>query len=227
MKTNKQILSLALVASLSLATISCKTSNAVKGGAIGGTVGGVAGGIISGGKNTATGIIIGAAIGGSAGAIIGREMDKQAEELERELEAAEVERVGEGIKVTFDSGLLFGINKSNLNPAAKENLDSLAKTLNKYEDTNIVIDGHTDNTGSEKHNMSLSKARAATVEKYLRDLGVSNSRITTNGFGETLPEVTNDTPEGRTQNRRVEIGIVANEKMKDDAKKGEIEGNRP
>lgn len=227
MKTNRQILSLALIASLSFATISCKTSNAVKGAAIGGTVGGVAGGLISGGKNTATGIIIGAAIGGSAGAIIGREMDKQAEELERELEAAEVERVGEGIKVTFDSGLLFAIDKSTLNPASKANLDSLAKTLNKYEDTNIVIDGHTDNTGTEKHNMALSIDRANTVEKYLRNLGVSASRITTNGFGETLPKVSNDTPEGRSQNRRVEIGIVANEKMQEDAKNGEIKGKRP
>lgn len=227
MKTNRQILSLALIASLSFATISCKTSNAVKGAAIGGTVGGVAGGLISGGKNTATGIIIGAVIGGSAGAIIGREMDKQAEELERELEAAEVERVGEGIKVTFDSGLLFAIDKSTLNPASKANLDSLAKTLNKYEDTNIVIDGHTDNTGTEKHNMALSIDRANTVEKYLRNLGVSASRITTNGFGETLPEVSNDTAEGRSQNRRVEIGIVANEKMQEEAKKGEIKGTRP
>lgn len=227
MKTNRQILSLALIALLSCATISCKTSNAVKGAAIGGTVGGVAGGLISGGKNTATGIIIGAAIGGTAGAIIGREMDKQAEELERELEAAEVERVAEGIKVTFDSGLLFAINKSTLNPTSKANLDSLAKTLNKYEDTNIVIDGHTDNTGTEKHNMALSIDRATTVEKYLRNLGVSASRITTNGFGETLPKVSNDTPEGRSQNRRVEIGIVANEKMQEDAKNGEIKGTRP
>lgn len=220
MKTNRQILGLALIATLSFATISCKTSNAVKGGAIGGTAGGVIGGLLSK-NNTATGIIIGAAIGGSAGAIIGKEMDKQAEELERDLEAAEVERVGEGIKVTFDSGLLFGIDKSTLNPDAKANLDSLAKTLNKYEDTNIVIDGHTDNTGTEKHNMKLSKERAATVENYLRNLGVSASRITTNGFGESLPKVTNDTPEGRSQNRRVEIGIVANEKMQEEAKKAE------
>ncbi|MDI1322299.1 MAG: OmpA family protein [Algoriphagus sp.] len=227
MKTNRQILSLVLIATLSLVAISCKTSNAVKGGAIGGTIGGVAGGLISGGNNTATGIIIGAAIGGSAGAIIGREMDKQAEELERDLEAAEVERVGEGIKVTFDSGLLFGIDKATLNSASKANLDSLAKTLNKYEDTNIVIDGHTDNTGTEKHNMALSIDRANTVEKYLRNLGVSASRITTNGFGETLPEVSNDSDSGRSQNRRVEIGIVANEKMQEDAKKGELEGKRP
>lgn len=222
MKTNRQILGLALVATLSLGTIGCQTSNAVKGGAIGGTAGGVLGGLLSKGNNTATGVIIGAAIGGSAGAIIGKEMDKQAEELERDLEAAEVERVGEGIKVTFDSGLLFEIDQSTLNPDAQVNLDSLAKTLNKYEDTNIVIDGHTDNTGTEKHNMALSKDRAATVEKYLKNLGVSSSRITTNGFGETLPEVTNDTPDGRTQNRRVEIGIVANEKMQEEAKKAEV-----
>lgn len=218
MKSNYKILSILLVSILTIATIGCKTSNAVKGGAIGGAAGGVLGGLLSK-NNTATGIIIGAAIGGSAGAIIGNEMDKQAEELERELEQAEVERVGEGIKVTFDSGLLFDIDKSTLNPSSKTNLDSLAKTLNKYPDTNIIIDGHTDDTGTENHNMKLSVERASTVETYLNQRGVESARMTTRGFGESEPKSDNQTSTGRSENRRVEIGIVANEKMQEDAKK--------
>lgn len=218
MKTNNKILSILLVTILTIASIGCKTSNAVKGGAIGGAAGGVIGGLLSK-NNTATGIIIGSAIGGSAGAIIGNEMDKQAKELERELEQAEVERVGEGIKVTFDSGLLFDINKSTLNPSSKTNLDSLAKTLNKYPDTNIIIDGHTDDTGTESHNMKLSVERASTVETYLKQKGVESKRMTTRGFGESAPKSDNQTDTGRSENRRVEIGIVANEKMQEDAKK--------
>ncbi|SEG06980.1 OmpA family protein [Algoriphagus boritolerans] len=220
MKTNNKILSLLLISLLTFGILGCKTSNALKGGAIGGAAGGVLGGLLSK-NNTATGVIVGAAIGGSAGAIIGREMDKQAEELERELKQAEVERVGEGIKVTFDSGLLFDVNKSSLNTMAKTNLDSLAKTLNKYPETEIVIDGHTDDTGAEKYNMKLSLERANTVQDYLQNKGVNNSRIVTRGFGESLPKSDNMTDAGRSENRRVEIGIVANEKMQEEAKKAE------
>lgn len=220
MKTNNKILSLLLISTLVFTSIGCKTSNAVKGGAIGGTAGGILGGLLSK-NNTATGVIVGAAIGGSAGAIIGREMDKQAEELERDLKQAEVERVGEGIKVTFASGLLFEINKSSLNAMAKSNLDSLAKTLNKYPETEIVIDGHTDDTGEEKYNMKLSLERANTVQAYLQNKGVNTNRIVTRGFGESLPKSDNTTEAGRTENRRVEIGIVANEKMQEAAKKAE------
>lgn len=172
-------------------------------------------------NNTATGVIIGAAIGGSAGAIIGNEMDKQAEELERELEQAEVERVGEGIKVTFDSGLLFGFDQSKLSASSESDLDSLAKTLNKYPDTNIIIDGHTDDTGPDKYNMKLSMERAASVESYLKKKGVNGSRLATRGLGESSPKSDNTTETGRSENRRVEIGIVANEKMQEEAKKAE------
>ena len=220
MKMNNKILSFLLVSSLAFAAIGCKTSNAVKGGAIGGTAGGVLGGLLSK-NNTATGVIVGAAIGGSAGAIIGREMDKQAKELERDLKQAEVERVGEGIKVTFDSGLLFGFDQSKLSAASEANLDSLAKTLNKYPDTNIVIDGHTDDRGSDKYNMKLSMERATSVETYLKNHGVSASRIVTRGLGESSPKSDNMTEAGRRENRRVEIGIVANEKMQEEAKKAE------
>ncbi|WP_332911283.1 glycine zipper domain-containing protein [Algoriphagus boritolerans] len=130
MKTKNQFLSLFLILTLSVFSLNCKTSNAVKGGAIGGTAGGVIGGLLSK-KNTATGIIVGAAIGGSAGAIIGREMDKQAEELKRDLKGAKVERVGEGIKITFDSGILFAVDQSTLNSASQNNLENLATTLKK------------------------------------------------------------------------------------------------
>lgn len=220
MKTTNKILSLVLVSTLAFATIGCKTSSALKGGAIGGAAGGVLGGLLSK-NNTATGVIVGAAIGGSAGAIIGREMDKQAEELERELQQAEVERVGEGIKVTFDSGLLFGFDQSKLNASSEANLDSLAKTLNKYPETNIIIDGHTDDTGSEKYNMKLSMERATSVESYLTNKGVSSTRIVTRGLGESAPKSDNTTDAGRSENRRVEIGILANEKMQEEAKKAE------
>lgn len=222
MKTNKTILSLLLISTMAIATVGCKTSSSLKGGAIGGAAGGILGGLLSK-NNTATGVIVGAAIGGSAGAIIGREMDKQAEELERDLEQAEVERVGEGIKVTFDSGLLFGFDQSKLSASSKSNLDSLAKTLNKYPETNIVIDGHTDDTGSDKYNMKLSMERATSVQTYLIAKGVNTSRIATRGLGESVPKSDNTTETGRSENRRVEIGILANEKMQEDAKKAEGE----
>ncbi len=226
MKYQNGILIGALLLAVTFGGNGCKSSNAVKGGAIGGAAGGVLGGLLSK-NNTATGVIVGAAIGGSAGAIIGNEMDKQAEELERELEQAEVERVGEGIKVTFDSGLLFGVDQSRLNASSQANLDSLAKTLNKYPDTNIIIDGHTDDTGAEKYNMKLSVDRATSVQNYLKSHGVSDTRIATRGLGETSPKTDNSTEAGRAENRRVEIGIVANEKMQEEAKKAEGESLNP
>src|SRR5690606_15990143 len=122
--------------------------------------------------NTALGAIIGAAVGGTTGALIGRHMDKQAEELREDLEGADVERVGEGIKITFDSGLLFEVNKSNLSETSKGNLDELAETLKKYEDTNILIEGHTDSTGTDEINDRLSDERAASVTQYLTAQGV-------------------------------------------------------
>jgi outer membrane protein OmpA-like peptidoglycan-associated protein len=222
MKTSNQILIGLALGGILLGTPSCKTSNAVKGAAIGGTTGGVLGGIIAGKKNTATGIIIGSAIGGTAGAIIGRQMDKQAEELRRDLKGAKVERVGEGIKITFDSGLLFGFDQSALTPASKSNLQDLAKTLNKYPDTNILIEGHTDNVGEDGYNLTLSKQRAQSVDAFLTNLGVSSQRITNKGLGENYPVASNDTPSGRAQNRRVEVAIYANKKMKRMARRGQL-----
>jgi outer membrane protein OmpA-like peptidoglycan-associated protein len=212
-----------MITALSLGSMSCGTSNAVKGGAIGGAAGGVLGGVMAGGENTALGVILGSAIGGSAGAVIGKQMDKQAEELERELENAEVERVGEGIKITFDSGLMFPTNQSKLTAESKTNLIELAETLKTYPDTNILIEGHTDNTGSEKYNMKLSKERAASVKDHLVSLGVDGSRLELVASGEDKPVATNDTEQGKQKNRRVEVAITANEKMQKDAEKGEID----
>ncbi len=201
---------------LVLISIGCSSwSRTAKGGAIGATGGAVVGGVV--GKqagNTVVGAIIGAAIGGAAGAYIGNYMDKQAAEIEKDIEGARVERVGEGIRITFDSGILFDVNKAELKPVSKENIAKLANVLKKYEDTAILIEGHTDATGSEEYNLELSRKRAQTVANYIASLGISPTRFTIMGYGESQPLMTNDTPEGRAANRRVEIGIMANDKLK-------------
>jgi outer membrane protein OmpA-like peptidoglycan-associated protein len=193
----------------------CNWNKAQKGAAIGAAAGGAAGAAIgSKSNNTIVGAIIGAAIGNY--------MDKQAAELQRDLEHAKVERIGEGIKITFDSGILFDIDKTTLSTTSKNNLNDLAKTLNKYDDTDILIEGHTDSTGSESHNLELSRHRAEAVSGYLKLNGVSGGRITTNGYGEDQPIASNGTAEGRQQNRRVDIAIMANKKLQRAAEKGEL-----
>ncbi|MGB3547496.1 MAG: OmpA family protein [Saprospiraceae bacterium] len=212
------VFALALVLALSPA---CNASKSAKGAGIGGAAGGVIGGVI--GKstgNTAAGIIIGSAVGGSAGAIIGKYMDKQAAEIEQEVEGAEVARVGEGILVTFDSGILYGFDSSTLSAASKTNLDNLVTILNKYPDTELTVDGHTDSKGSDTYNQTLSEKRAASVADYITMKGIMRSRITTVGHGEMQPVATNDTEEGRAQNRRVEVAIVADENLQNQANEG-------
>ena len=202
---------------------SCNTSKTFKGGAIGAGTGGAIGGLIgSKSDNTAKGAILGAVIGGSAGALIGNYMDKQAEELEQDLEGADIERVGEGIKITFDSGILFGFDSSELTYASKTNIAELAETLKKYEDTEILIEGHTDSKGSESYNQELSERRAGSVAGELRSLGVVASRISEVGYGEEMPIADNSTEEGRSQNRRVEVAIFANDKLKKAAENGDV-----
>ncbi|MBB6612733.1 OmpA family protein [Pontibacter sp. Tf4] len=201
----------------------CNASKTAKGGAIGAGTGAVVGGVI--GKaagNTAAGAIIGAAVGGTAGALIGRHMDKQAAELQRDLENAKVERVGEGIKITFNSGILFATNSDALQSNAQTEIAQLATTLKKYEDTNILIEGHTDNTGTRDLNQRLSERRAESVANYLSSQGVSRNRMTTQGYAFDQPVADNSTAAGRQQNRRVEIAIFANEKMKKAAERGEL-----
>ena len=165
------------------------------------------------------GVIIGAAIGGAAGAYIGKYMDKQAKEIEQEVEGAEVNRVAEGIRLTFKSSLLFDIDKAALKPESKVSLEDLAVIFIKYPETDILIEGHTDSTGSEEHNLTLSRQRAQSVANYLAKQNVYPTRFTIMGYGESQPIATNDSEEGRARNRRVELGIVANEKLKEDAKK--------
>jgi len=216
----KKFLYIALISVLTIAILSCASmSRKEKGALIGATAGAIIGGVIGDqAGSTTAGVIMGAAIGGVAGALIGDYMDKQAAEMERDLEGAKIERIGEGIKITFQSGILFEINKSGLQPEARENLSKLAVILNKYEDTEILIEGHTDSTGSEEHNMDLSIRRANSVGISLTDEDVSPVRFKLLGYGESQPAVSNDTAEGRKQNRRVEIAIFANEKLKKHAR---------
>jgi outer membrane protein OmpA-like peptidoglycan-associated protein len=189
---------------------------AVIGTAAGGTMGAVIG---KASGNTALGAIIGAAVGGATGAVIGHQMDKQAEEIKKTVPDAKVERVGEGIVVEFNSNVLFGFDKSALSADAKTNLNKLVTVLNSYPDTNIELQGHTDSKGTETYNQTLSEQRAGAVSVYLSGMGINSGRVTTKGFGETVPKYDNATADGRTQNRRVEFLITANEKMKADAEK--------
>lgn len=223
MRTRQNVI-VAVVLCLSTALLmGCGASNAVKGGAIGAAGGAVIGGVIGhAAGNTAAGAIIGAAVGGTAGALIGHHMDKQAEEMRKDLKNAKIERVGEGIKVTFESGILFDVNSSTLRSEAKDNIKNLSEVLNKYPDTNILIEGDTDNTGSEDYNQKLSERRAQAVADYQKLNGVAPGRLSIIGLGETNPVASNDSESGRQQNRRVEIAIFANDKMKSMAEKGQL-----
>jgi outer membrane protein OmpA-like peptidoglycan-associated protein len=222
-----KILSYILILTMILGLVGCASmSNKEKGAVIGAGSGAAVGGAIgSQSGNTLLGAIIGAAVGGAAGAYIGNYMDDQAEEIERDLEGATVERVGEGIKITFDSGILFDTDSAAVQSAGRENLLNLADVLNKYEDTDILIEGHTDATGSEEHNLTLSRNRAQGVATILENSDVLPTRFTIMGYGEAQPVGDNETAEGRQENRRVDIAIMANDKLKDAAeKKTEGEG---
>lgn len=199
----------------------CNTSNKTKGAVIGATAGAATGAIL-GKKNKAVAIIIGAAVGGVAGGLIGDYMDKQAAKIQEDLKGAKVERVGEGILITFDSGILFDTDKYSLKSSTQENLKQLAPILLKYDDTALKILGHTDNTGTEAYNKTLSDHRADAVNNFLVAQGVEGSRMTTTGYGESDPLATNDTEVGKTLNRRVEVVIVANKKLQRAAKKGDL-----
>ena len=202
-------------------------SKTTRGGLIGAGSGAAAGAILGrviggGARGTAIGAIIGAAAGGTAGAIIGRKMDKQAEDLQRDMQNAKVERVGEGIKITFDSGILFDTNSATLRPASETDITKMAAILQKYPDTNVLVEGHTDNSGSDAINQPLSQRRAQAVATSTIAKGVASSRVTTQGYGSTQPVGDNTTAEGKQANRRVEIAIYANEKMKKAAEQGRL-----
>jgi outer membrane protein OmpA-like peptidoglycan-associated protein len=190
------------------ASMSQKERGAVIGAGAGAAVGGVIGNQTG---STARGAIIGAVVGGAAGAIIGHQMDQQAKELEQNIKGAKVERVGEGIQVTFDSGLLFDFDSDAVRSDAAQNLRELARSLNKYGDSNLLIVGHTDSKGDDSYNQNLSLRRANSAASFLANEGVPRTRVSTSGRGESEPVATNDTDAGRQQNRRVEVAIYASE----------------
>lgn len=201
---------LTLTALMSFAA-DCAMNKAEQGAIVGAGAGGVAGAVI--GKatgSTVRGAIIGAAVGGAAGAIIGHQMDKQAQELAYDLPGATVQRIGEGIAVTFPEGLLFEFDSDQIGSAAADNLRKFAASLAKYPNTRTLIVGHTDAVGSTAYNMDLSNRRALSAANFITGEGIDRTRISTAGRGETEPIATNDTEDGRRQNRRIEIAIYTN-----------------
>jgi outer membrane protein OmpA-like peptidoglycan-associated protein len=190
--------------------------------ASGAVLGGILGNNVGSGKNSALGAVLGGIIGGVAGNVIGNKMDKQAKEIKETLPGAEVERVGDGIKITMNESIVnFAFDSSNLTSVAQTNLDKLAQVLNNNPDTNINIYGHTDSKGADDYNMKLSERRANAVKAYLSSKGISSNRMMAKGEGESQPVATNDTDAGRAQNRRVEFAITANDKMINEAKQGQ------
>lgn len=208
-----------------------KMNKSQKGAVIGSTSGAVLGGVIGnnvGNKNnTALGAIIGAVVGGVAGGIIGNKMDKQAEAIKSEIPGAEVTRVGEGINVTFSEnnpdgskmGVYFATDKYDINANSKRALDKLIKVFNEFPETNILIEGHTDDVGADNYNETLSENRAKAVGNYLKSAAIGSSRLTIKWYGEKQPKVDNTSDANRAENRRVEFAITANDKMKEDAAK--------
>jgi outer membrane protein OmpA-like peptidoglycan-associated protein len=200
-----------LAMSSGCASLNKKETGAIIGAGSGAVVGGVIG---RANGSTAKGAIIGAAVGGTAGAVIGHQMDQQAKEIKQNIPGAVVERVGEGLQVTFESGLLFDYDSDLLRDAARKNLATLAASLEKYPNTDLMIVGHTDATGPDAYNMTLSERRAAAAANYLASQGVTRTRLRSTGRGETEPVAPNDSEADRQKNRRVEVAIYANEALK-------------
>jgi outer membrane protein OmpA-like peptidoglycan-associated protein len=196
---------------LALGLSACALNRKEKGAIIGAAAGGVAGGVIGNQTGSTTrGAIIGAVVGGTVGAVIGHQMDQQAKELKQNIPGATVTRVGEGIAVTFASGLLYDFDSDVVRAAAAQNLRNLAASLGKYPNTDVLIVGHTDAVGTSEYNQGLSQRRATAAANYLTSQGVNTARLRAVGRGETEPLATNGTEAGRQVNRRVEIAIVAN-----------------
>ena len=207
-----------------------KTNKQQRGAVIGAAGGAVIGGVIGnnvGKGNTVLGAIIGSVIGGVAGGVIGNKMDRQAEKIKNEIPGAEVQRVGEGIVVTFSEknpdgtkmGVYFDFDKSEITPNSKLALDKLIQIFKEYPETNLLVEGHTDDKGGDAYNLSLSERRAMAVGNYLKNNNILSSRLTIKWYGELQPKVENTTDANRAENRRVEFVITANEKMKEEARK--------
>jgi outer membrane protein OmpA-like peptidoglycan-associated protein len=215
-----KLMSVGLAAVLLAGVTGCASMNRTsKGAVIGGTAGGVVGGVIGNNTGSTTrGAIIGAVLGGAAGAIIGNRMDQRAREIEQSVPGAIVERVGEGIQVTFPSGLLFEFDSAVVLNNAADNLDELARNLSRYGDSNLMIVGHTDAVGADSYNQTLSEQRAEAASRYLANHGVSRY-IATAGLGEREPVSSNDTEAGRQRNRRVEIAVYASSALQEEARR--------
>lgn len=231
----KNITRVVLVIVMVIGFTSCEATknanNKQKGGVIGATGGAILGAILGNnlgdGGNSEIGAVIGGVVGGGAGVLIGNKMDKQAQEIEEEIPGATVERIDDGIVVTFDenSGVYFDTAKYNVNEASQTLLNKLSNIMKEYDQTNVVVAGHTDSVGSAESNLLLSKNRAEAVTNYMIGRGLSVGRFTTVWDGETQPAASNDTPEGRAKNRRVQLAIVPNEQMIKDAEKEAGGGN--
>lgn len=218
-KPSLRILTALLAALVLTGAAGCAMSSKSKGAIIGATAGGVAGGVIGNQTgSTARGAIIGAVVGGAAGAIIGHEMDVRAKKIEESVPGAIVERVGEGIQVTFPSGLLFDFDSDDIRSDAASNLNELARNLGEYDDSNLLIVGHTDAVGTSEYNQTLSERRARSAARYLAAQGVTR-HIATSGLGEREPVGPNTTEGGRQQNRRIEIAIYASAALQEDARR--------
>ncbi len=210
-----------VVAVTMVAGAGCASMNKTERGAAAGGGAGAAIGALIGHKtgSTARGALIGAVVGGAAGALIGRRMDRQAEQLTKVLPDAQVSRVGEGIAVTFDSGILFPFDSADLQSAGRDNLRRLADSLQENPQTEIMLIGHTDSVGQPGYNQTLSERRARATADYLGTQGVSRQRLLTSGKGEADPIASNDDDAGRRQNRRVEIAIYADKQWREEARR--------
>lgn len=205
----KNYLLLLVSSSLILASCANKTqSGALIGTGTGAAVGAGIGALAGGGKGAIIGAAAGAVVGGVGGAAIGNYMDRQEKEMREKVKSAKIERVGNDLVVKFDSGILFDSGKADLRTASEKALGDFASILKAYPNTNITIEGHTDNTGAKKTNEALSANRAGSVEKFLVAKGVADPRVNTMGYADTKPVADNATDQGRQQNRRVEVKIV-------------------
>ena len=217
-KTTSISLAMVIILSFSVSCTAIQNSNKTQRGAVGGAAAGaLVGGLASG---SIWGALIGAAVGGAAGGLIGNHMDKQANKISEAVPGAEVKRVGEGIQIIFDdkSGVNFTFDSEALTVGAKKNLDAVAEIFIEFPDTKLMVEGHTDDAGAADYNMKLSERRADSVVNYLKSKGVQANRFEVTAFGETKPRFPNDTKENQAKNRRVEIGVAANQKMIEDAK---------
>jgi len=216
MITNTKKIGLILVVVLTF--LSCKTMKKVEIGTLIGTAGGaVIGGVIGDQlDDTELGAVIGGMVGATVGGIIGDKMDQQAKKIEEEMPSVVVQRVEEDINIVFDeeSGFYFETNKHDLNASSKETIHKLARILTEYPNSDVLIEGHTDNVGKENSNFLLSKYRAQSVKEYLVEQGVDEQRFTVKCYGESQPKYDNTTVEGKSKNRRVEVTISPNEELR-------------